>query len=159
MKERRKRKMTTTIFKEFQLDMGHRIPNHKSKCFNIHGHSFVYKVYVEDKIINTKGSSSEGMIIDFGDLKEIVLDTIDKQFDHSFTIYVFDPISVEWASNPLYQKMKINVVDFIPTAENLAKHWFELLKPKLAEKKIKLKKIKIWETPTSCAIYEEDKNE
>lgn len=148
--------MGTIIFKEFQLSMGHRIPNHKSKCKNLHGHSYIYRVYVEDKIITTPNSSDEGMIIDFGDLKEIVLKTIDEKFDHSFMIYNLDPICTDWTSSALYDSFKINIVDFIPTAENICKHWFELLEVKFREKNIKLKKIAVWETPTSCAEYEND---
>jgi 6-pyruvoyl-tetrahydropterin synthase len=49
----------------------------------------------------------------------------------------------------------IHFVPFIPTAENLAKYWFELMEQILKnEYKIELKYIKVWETPTSVAIYE-----
>jgi 6-pyruvoyltetrahydropterin/6-carboxytetrahydropterin synthase len=48
------------------------------------------------------------------------------------------------------------VVPFVPTAENLAKHWFERLAPKVEERsqgKGHLKAIKVWETPNCMAKF------
>ena len=59
------------ITKQIEIDMAHRVPNHKSKCHNLHGHRYKIEVGVDDKLITRKGSSSEGMVIDFGDLKDI----------------------------------------------------------------------------------------
>ncbi|HLC54743.1 MAG TPA: 6-carboxytetrahydropterin synthase [Candidatus Nanoarchaeia archaeon] len=141
------------ITKKIEIDMGHRVPNHKSKCKNIHGHRYVIEAGVEGEIIGQKGSNGEGMVIDFGDLKEIMLHNIDEVFDHSLTVYGEDEFK------PLFEELKtrgqkINYVNFIPTAENLAKHWFELLDQKLIQRKIKIKFVRVWETPTSTATYE-----
>jgi 6-pyruvoyl-tetrahydropterin synthase len=48
---------------------------------------------------------------------------------------------------------KLHFVDFMPTAENLCKHWYNLLEPRLKEFGIAIAHVKIWETPTSTAIY------
>ena len=145
------------ITKKIEIDMGHRVPNHKSKCRNPHGHRYVIEAGVDDKVISKKGASDEGMVIDFSDLKQILMEEIDEVYDHSFTMYKED----EYAGifyGLLEDKLKINFVDFIPTAENLAKHWFELIEPKLKKKKIKLHHIRIWETPTSTATYTKSNN-
>jgi len=141
------------ITKEIEIDMGHRVPNHKSKCKNIHGHRYKIEVGVDDQVITTKGVSSEGMVIDFSDLKEIMMEELDGKFDHGFCLSkedefrdVFNRLKVDF-----YQK--IIFVDFIPTAENLAKHWYKLIEPRLAERKIKIYHVKVWETPTSTATY------
>ena len=115
------------ITKQIEIDMGHRVPNHKSKCRNPHGHRYKIEVCVDDKVINTSGSSDEGMVIDFGDLKEIMMEYIDKVYDHSFTIYNHDELAGWFNAIRTDHDMKINLVPFIPTAENLAKHWFELM--------------------------------
>jgi 6-pyruvoyltetrahydropterin/6-carboxytetrahydropterin synthase len=141
------------ITKEIEIDMGHRVPNHKSKCRNPHGHRYKIEVGVDDKVISTKGDSSEGMVIDFSDLKDIMMTEIDAVFDHSFTIYKHDQFIDTFESMLIDYSMRVNIVDFIPTAENLAKHWYELIEPKLLERNIKIKHVKVWETPTSTAMY------
>ena len=143
------------ITKSIEIDMGHRVPNHKSKCRNCHGHRYKIEVGVDDKIISKKGASNEGMVIDFGDLKEIMMKEIDARFDHGFVIYKFEKLANYFVEMVAYEEMKVEFVSFIPTAENLAKHWFEILQPELKKKKIKLSFVKVWETPTSTAIYEQ----
>jgi len=139
------------VTKYIEIDMGHRVPNHKSKCFNIHGHRYKIEVGVDDKIITTSGASDEGMVIDFGDIKQILMEKIDKVYDHSYTMWENDEYKNIF--NSLVNKMKINIVDFIPTAENLARHWFKIMKPEFDKRKINLQHVKVWETPTSTAIY------
>lgn len=145
------------ITKEIEIDMAHRVLNHKSKCKNLHGHRYKIEVGVDDKVIDTQGVSDEGMVIDFSDLKQIMMTEIDGVYDHNAVFYKLDPILnyLEVYQNVDNQPKKIIQSDFIPTAENLAKHWYEIIKPKLQEKGIKIAHVKIWETPTSTAIYKE----
>lgn len=140
------------ITKFIEIDMGHRVPNHKSKCRNLHGHRYKIEVGVDDKVISTPGSSDEGMVIDFSDLKQIMMEEIDAKFDHSFTMYDEDEFVIGFIALE-EQGQKINFVPFVPTAENLAKHWYEIIKPKLEERKIKIKHVRVWETPSSTATY------
>jgi len=147
--------MKTTITKYIEIDMGHRVPNHKSKCRNLHGHRYKIEAIVRDKVITTPGASDEGMVIDFGDIKEIMMEEIDAKFDHGFVMYVDDEFKSYFNLMRNENNQKIIFVDFIPTAENLAKHWFELIESKLRERKIKLLGVRVWETPTSTATYEE----
>ena len=142
------------ITKEIEIDMAHRVPNHKSKCRNLHGHRYKIEVGVDDKVITTKGTSDEGMVIDFGDLKTILMEELDERFDHNGIFYEGDKDSDILLQLSLNQDKDIYFVPFIPTAENLAQFWFELIKPRLEEKGIKIKHLKIWETPTSTAIYQ-----
>ena len=117
------------ITKQIEIDMGHRVPNHKSKCRNLHGHRYKIEVGVDDKIIDVK-------------------------FDHGFVMYDKDEIEPLFRVLKKSQEMKIVFVPFIPTAENLAKYWYELIKPRLKRKKIKIKFVRVFETPTSTATYE-----
>lgn len=146
------------ITKEIEIDMGHRVPNHKSKCRNLHGHRYKIEVGVDDKVIDEKGVSNEGMVIDFSDLKEIMMQKIDAKYDHGLVLYDKDDF-VEVFMTTRFSEQKLVVIPFIPTAENLAKHWFELLEQPLKKRNIKLSYVKVWETPTSTAIYTlNDKN-
>ncbi len=140
------------ITKEIEIDMGHRVPNHKSKCKNLHGHRYKIEVGVNDKVISTPGASDEGMVIDFGDLKQTMMDVLDAKYDHGLVLSIED----EFAQKVYDFGLKTHLVSFIPTAENLARHWYEEMRMALEEKKIKLAHVKIWETPTSTAIYTEE---
>ena len=145
------------ITKEIEIDMGHRVPNHKSKCRNFHGHRYRIEVGVDDKVFKTRGTSDEGMVIDFSDLRQIMMEEIDAKYDHTFTMHnedIYVPIFRQLIIKPHNQR--INFVPFVPTAENLARHWYELLDPRLRELKIKLNHVKVWETPTSTATYDGD---
>jgi len=143
------------ITKEIEIDLAHRVPNHKSKCQNLHGHRYKIEVGVDDKLITIPGASSEGMVIDFGDLKNIMMDVLDKQFDHNSVFYRDDPIAGAVALIGEGQTKKPHFVSFIPTAENLAHHWYQLMALELEVVGIKIKHVKVWETPTSTATYEE----
>lgn len=162
-----------TIEKEIEFDYGHRVPNHKSKCRNLHGHRGRVIAGVNGNTITEKGSSDEGMVIDFGDLKEALIEVVDKMFDHSFVMYKDDEFLSNLIDLAVYFddttaisleckmiKAKGNagitrfvVSNFIPTAENFAEYIFNQLTQKLLEKQIKLDYVKFYETPTSCAIY------
>ena len=147
--------------------MGHRVMNHKSKCKSLHGHRYKIEVGVNDEVITTKGSSDEGMVLDFGDLKKILVEEIDLEYDHGFIISKEDTQLMKSFGVELVQEfedngrfinlndleVKIIVVDFIPTAENLAKHWFKILKKRLSKLNIALEFVKVWETPNSTAIW------
>lgn len=144
------------VTKYIEIDMGHRVPNHKSKCRNLHGHRYKIELGCDDKIITTSGSSDEGMVIDFSDMKKILMEEIDDKFDHGFVMYDKDEFIDTFIRVKEYHNQKIIFVPFIPTAENLAKYWYELMKTRLEERGIKIKHVKVWETPTSTALYEEE---
>ena len=73
------------IAKEFNWEMGHRLPEHFGKCKNIHGHS--YKMMVElDGDVN-----DNGMVMDYYDLKKIV-NPIVENLDHAFMVYEQDEL-------------------------------------------------------------------
>jgi len=147
------------ITKEIHLHMGHRIPNHKSKCRNLHGHTYRIEVGVNDKIVSQEGSSDEGMVIDFADLKVIMLETIYDVFDHGFVLFDKDELFETFNTLKKVNEQKVIFVSFIPTVENLSRHWFELLDPELREVGINLQHVKAWESPTSTAIYTKEDND
>lgn len=136
--------------------MGHRVPNHASKCKNPHGHRYTIEVAVQGDLITIPRASDEGMVIDFGDLKDIMMKEIHDVFDHSFTISRTDDLVDTWLHWKDGLGMKINAVDFIPTAEKLAEHWYGLIKEPLKTRGIKLITVEVHETPTSVAIYGEE---
>jgi 6-pyruvoyltetrahydropterin/6-carboxytetrahydropterin synthase len=141
------------IIKEIQWDMGHRITNHDSVCRNLHGHRYKAEICVEGELVNIKGSSKEGMVIDFGDIKKIALKYVHDKLDHGFMFWDKDNTLVEFfKENP---DQKHIIVPFVPTSENIAAWIFNQLDNKFDDKygtNLKLYSIKLWETPKSIAI-------
>ncbi|BCL77807.1 6-carboxy-5,6,7,8-tetrahydropterin synthase [Ktedonobacteria bacterium brp13] len=64
------------ITREFNFDAAHHLPNHKGKCRRPHGHSYRLQISLRGPIISAPGESSDGMVMDFDDLKTIVNATI-----------------------------------------------------------------------------------
>jgi 6-pyruvoyltetrahydropterin/6-carboxytetrahydropterin synthase len=143
------------IHKEIEIDMGHRVSNHKGKCRNLHGHRYKIEVGVDDKLITENGASDEGMVIDFSDLKQTMIEEIDAPLDHGFMIYEKDQFIEQFRFFMTGYDQKIIIVPFVPTAENISKYLYQIMRNKLNEKGIKISYVKIYETPTSSAICTE----
>lgn len=137
------------VSKTFTFDAGHQLIGHKGKCANVHGHT--YKVEIGVLGEPDDGGSSEGMIIDFSDLKEAVKPVIDAM-DHAFLLTGNEPI----ASVLVETGSKIYDLGVRSTAENLSAHMFNEIWPRLSfltANRVHLEYIRIWETPTSMAEY------
>lgn len=142
----------TEITRSLSFDAGHRIPNHKSQCRNLHGHRYTIEITLEGEIMDTAGASSEGMVMDFADIKAIAKQRVVDPWDHAFLVYRQDKAVVDFlASLPGHKTV---LLDQIPTAENLARTAFDLLAPAYAEcfeHRLTLKKIRLYETPNCWA--------
>lgn len=121
--------------------MGHRLPNHRGKCFNLHGHQYTAEVTAAGRIDDIVGAPSQGMVTDFTNVKERLRSIID-QWDHKLLLANTDPIA-----SAMHNLPGVVIVSWIPTAENIARALFLLL-PGLG-----VTSVKVWETPTSFAEY------
>jgi 6-pyruvoyltetrahydropterin/6-carboxytetrahydropterin synthase len=150
------------ITKEIHVHAGHVVSSQidafgdPGKCARMgHGHTYRIIASVDGSVI-TDDKPSGGMVIDFGDLKSLLVSTIYDEADHAFYIWEKDS-GVEamklFANSKDKDPSKLHITSFIPTAENLAKHWFKNLERALIEKGIKLYSLEVFETPTSSAIY------
>lgn len=142
-----------TITRKIGLDCGHRVWTHGSKCKNFHGHR--YEIMAECGALKLSGEGEQsGMVLDFGFLKELMMEEIDAPCDHGMIIDIHDPEYEGWMRN--FSGYKTYVVDFIPTAENLAEHWFTRLENgvKVASNgRAELLSVIVQETPNSVAVY------
>lgn len=131
--------MKATVILGF--DMGHRLPNHGGACRNLHGHRYTVELTIEgtgpSKVF---GASDEGMLADFSDIKKQAKAFVDAELDHRFMIYAHDPLAEAMLELP-----GINVVDFVPTAENIAAYMFKVLRAENAM----VSALRLYETPTS----------
>ena len=144
------------IGKVIQWDMGHRVLNHRSVCKGLHGHRYKAEICVEGNLIEEKGASEEGMVIDFADIKKVAQKFIQEELDHSFMVWDRDHELLEFFKSS--QGHKPVIVPFTPTAENVAAYIFNKLKDKFTDvfkTGLKLQSVKLWETPSSYALYDE----
>ena len=142
------------IVKVIQWDMGHRVLNHRSVCRGLHGHRYKAEICVEGELIVAPGLSEEGMVIDFSDIKNLALSLIHSKLDHSFMVWEKDQEMIDFFKSS--EGHKPVVVPFTPTVENVTKYIFDILSPKIIDNYgngIHLSSIKVWETPTSFAVY------
>lgn len=123
-----------TIFKDFEFSAAHAIRGHTRGCQNLHGHNYRLRVHVAAKELDALG-----MVIDFADLKEI-LSEVAGPFDHR-VINEIPPFDRENT-----------------TAELLARYVHGEVTRRLAERtegRAAVTRVEVWETPSSCAVYEE----
>lgn len=132
------------IAKEFRWEMGHRLPEHSGLCRNIHGHSYRMVVEISGEVL------SNGMIIDFYDLGIIVKPLLER-LDHSFLVYSKDKPVLDFLKK---YKMKMVVVDYLATVENICQDMTEKIVSEIKKQKISNVSeisVKIFETPNSFA--------
>src|SRR5512135_1589263 len=115
------------ITRRLEFDAGHRIPNHKSQCRHLHGHRYAIEITLSGEIIAAAGASDEGMVMDFGDVKEVAKRQVVDAWDHAFLVYSGDREVMDFLR--ALQDHKTVVLDVVPTAENLALAAFRLLDP------------------------------
>jgi len=138
------------LAKQFTFSMGHRLSKHKGSCKNFHGHNYIVEIGVKSKTLN-----SNGMIIDFGDLKRIVLEFIEK-FDHALMVNKVDYELIQ-RMKEILPELKVVETPFEPTAENMAKVLYDSIGWELKNLLgISIDYVDIYETDTSRASYSEE---
>ena len=143
-----------TITRKLEFDAGHRIPNHESKCRNVHGHRYVLECTVAGPLVSTPGHTSEGMIVDFGALKQVMNDIIVNDWDHGLLLWEKDPLITNsrlLAALPAHHKTVL--LPCIPTVEGLAEYAFMNLTPPLLACGLKLTHLRLYETPNCWADH------
>lgn len=113
------------IFKDFQFEAAHRLPNvpEGHKCARLHGHSFLVRLEVTGMV-----GEHSGWVQDFGDISQ--------------------------AFQPLYDRLDhyyLNEIEGLenPTSETIARWIWDRLKPVLP----KLSAVMVRETCTSGCVY------
>lgn len=153
-----------TISKEIQFDAGHRVPMHNGKCRWPHGHRYRVIVECEGFIINDPKRSDDGMLVDFGALKNLMMEHVHDVLDHKFIVYEGDKqmhdalIEFAIAGTDADWGDAYYLFPYVPTAENIARWCYEELDKHFYTHFIygdlRLATVIVWETPTSMARYE-----
>ena len=141
--------MLLRLTKQFTFEMAHALPDYQGKCHNIHGHSYKLYVTVEGENPPAEGSPTNGMVMDFHAIKQLVEDRIIQHFDHALVLPRRDGVA-DRQNNLGGFDARIIWVDFPPTTENLLIHFAGLLAGCLPVG-TRLYSLKLFETETSCA--------
>ncbi len=130
--------MKMKIFWERTFDSAHRIFRLNSNCRFLHGHTYRVKAEVEGEL------NSQGMVVDFGLLKEKIIEL----FDHKVILEMSDPLLPKLKE----AKEKIVAISSPPTAENLS-----ILIAKIilsSGENLTKVKVEVYETPLQKGIIE-----
>jgi 6-pyruvoyltetrahydropterin/6-carboxytetrahydropterin synthase len=141
---------TIRVTREFTFEMAHVLWNYDGPCRNVHGHSYRLFVTISGIPVDDVKNPKNGMVMDFTDLKTIVLREIINVFDHSVVVsrdFDKDKISI-------FKKTFGNtvIVDYQPTCENLVADFAGKIK-KLMPHGIILHNLKLYETAKSYAEW------
>ena len=118
---------------ERNFSSAHQLRGYKGKCENLHGHNYKIEIYARGRELD-----NIGLLVDFGELKTAA-DEVVQYLDHR-NINELPPFDVE-----------LN-----PSAENLARYILERVAASVGDERVKVYKVRCFETPTSVATYQVD---
>jgi 6-pyruvoyltetrahydropterin/6-carboxytetrahydropterin synthase len=137
--------MTTTVTVKVYFEAAHRLHNPAQsddwnrdvfgKCNNLHGHGHNYVI---EATVRGKVDPDSGYLIDMKDLKGVISRRVVNDVDHRHL-----NIEVPW------------LADVIPTAENLARIFFERVAQELPDA-VELASLTVHETERNSATYTAD---
>ena len=128
---------------EDSFDSAHFLKGYEGKCRNIHGHRWKILIEVEGEELD-----KQGFVMNFSKIKMYLKELV-SQYDHSLLIerQSMNMEKLEWLKREYY----VIELDFIPTAENFARHFYRELKEKITN----LSSVTIFETPNNSVKYKE----
>ena len=138
------------ITTRLEFDAGHRIPDHKSQCRNLHGHRYALEITLSGDIVSQEQASENGMVMDFSDVKRIARTSVVDVWDHAFLVYKNDKPVLDFLNS--LPNHKTVIFPSVPTAENMAAEAFIILKNQYKDtygNQLKLERVRLYETPNS----------
>ena len=133
---------------EQSFDSAHFLMDYEGKCRILQGLRWKVVAEICGEQLN-EDRQTRGMLVDFGELKE-ALKVMCDNLDHCL-IYEKDslrPATIEAFREEQFRTVE---VDFRPTAENFARHFYE----ELRQKGFAVHRVEVYETVKNCAAYEE----
>jgi 6-pyruvoyltetrahydropterin/6-carboxytetrahydropterin synthase len=115
-----------------QFAAAHRLENFNGKCESLHGHNWKVEVFLSGPTLD-----GTGLLLDFGVVKARTREVLE-EIDHKYL-------------NELAAFQDRN-----PSSENLAHYLFERLGAIFNRDGVKIKRVNVWESDTSCASYYQD---
>jgi 6-pyruvoyltetrahydropterin/6-carboxytetrahydropterin synthase len=142
----------TSITRRLEFDAGHRLPNHASRCRNIHGHRYAIEITLAADVVHDDGAPDDGMVMDFSDVKRVAQEMIVDAWDHAFLVWRGDTEMIDFLARiPGHRTV---VIDSVPTAENLVQIAFGILHDAYRDRfghTLRLARVRLFETPNCWA--------
>jgi 6-pyruvoyltetrahydropterin/6-carboxytetrahydropterin synthase len=110
----------------------HRLENFYGKCEALHGHNWKVEVFLTGEKLD-----ETGLLLDFGAVKARTRELLE-EIDHKYLNEL-----------PAFSHQN-------PSSENLASYLFQRLAAVLNRDGVKVSRINVWESDTSCASYYQD---
>jgi 6-pyruvoyltetrahydropterin/6-carboxytetrahydropterin synthase len=129
-----------SVTKRIDFCYGHRLLDYDGVCKHPHGHNAIAEIE-----IRTDALDKRNMVADFGDIKRIVKNWVDRELDHKMILRHDDPLVklLQGIGEPMY------LVDSNPTVERIARLIYDISR----EQGLPVFRVTVWETPTSWATY------
>jgi len=115
-----------TITRKLEFDAGHRIPDHKSQCRNLHGHPLYLLITLVGAVIDKDGNPTTGMVMDFSDIKTLAKTHLVDLWDHAFLVYRHDSVVRQFLDS--LPDHKTVVAGAHPTVRKSGPRAFDILK-------------------------------
>lgn len=141
-----------TIVRKGSFDSGHRVMNECMKCFNIHGHTYLYEI----EFMFTS-MESIGYAIDFKEIKRVACQWIDDILDHGMLLNPRDTALIE-TTRQLGSKLWLMSLAgpgqyCNPTVENIAKELFLAMELLFTDyPSLSIHKVTLHETPSCYTV-------
>lgn len=110
----------------------HRLENFYGKCEALHGHNWKVEVFLMGEKLD-----EAGLLLDFGVVKAQTREMLE-EIDHKYLNEL-----------PAFSQQN-------PSSENLASYLFQRLAAVLNRDGVKVSRVNVWESDTSCASYFQD---
>lgn len=141
------------ITRKGTFDSGHRVMNEALKCFNIHGHTYLYDLEFEFNEMEEIGYA-----IDFKEIKRVGCQWIDDILDHGMLLnpqdYQLIDVTKQYGSKLWLMSLNGPTEYCNPSVENIAKEVFLAMTVLFSPyKDLRIHKVTIHETPncyTAC---------
>ena len=129
-----------SVAKRIDFCYGHRLLDYDGLCRHPHGHNAVAEIEVRTETLDRRN-----MVVDFGDIKRLVKQWIDRELDHRMILRHDDPLvkALQGLGEPVY------LLDSNPTVERIARLVFDVSR----EQGLPVDRVTVWETPSSWATY------
>ena len=98
------------VRQQFRFEAAHRLPKHRGKCFNLHGHSYRIEL-----TLDTPVNPDTGMTIDFSDVESLVQSRVLDLCDHkNFNDLIDNPTAeniVVWIWKRLEESLPLSAIE------------------------------------------------
>ena len=141
---------TITCTRRIAWDAMHRLPNHDGPCRAFHGHRYAAEFTCTAAALN-----AQGMVIDFGIVKDLVGDWINDKLDHTAILsrHDDDPAVRHIIASNAASGRPVYLMDGAPTAENIARELASVATRLLAPFGVRVTRVTVWETPNCYATW------